>query len=439
MIFELNPRALTPLLDIRSANQERIRQLAAQIDTGAELDPVCCFEKQGYFLIVDGHHEWAAHLLSERMSDIKVELLDRATLSSRTPFAPDTIYQEVKWSTVSDWEDALKIRLLNGAYEESLNFLPLTILSGPSGVGKTRIIAELRKQGTRISNMRTTTTRSRREGEEDGVDYDFVAEQEFRERVKKKGFCEWQVIHGHLYGSRWDLLFPKEDVGLRIKDLDAFGTLQIKSLYPSSVRAVFMVPSSFEILRQRIVDRCVDDASERVRRLTRTRMEFELAHAFDFMVTNDEIACASEQVYRLASTRIAAREPTFFLDDATLYGRYVAIDVNVGAGQTLVWANLRDRSMPLLRLNGYCAEDMGFRLLEMIVINQLWPGLAKVQGGADIMRILISKLDAVRPEQLSGLGKSRKLAVSVKRVDVPALAGVLVHDSPFFEVGAKAF
>lgn len=383
-----------PTCGIRDVDEAKIRVLSVQVKAGQAMEPVSVFETDGYLLIIDGHHRWAAHILANKTTGVPARILTPHELAEASPLAAETIIQEVSWSSVYDWEDALSVRLISGIPEAEEREAPLLILSGPSGVGKSRILEELRKRGVRLANLATTTTRAKRHGEIDGTDYDFVDEDEFDDLVSSGTFCEWQYVHGHYYGSRTDRLFQQRNVGLRIKDLDAYGALQIKSLYPSSTEIIFVDVDEFDKIRQRLHSRGSDDPAQALRRISRARIERELRTLFDAVVINDVAENAAQEVIRQSRRSSANEFAVPFFETTKFHGTYVQLEFSNSAGEVVVWNNLKEKITPLLLIPARLSVDLGLRFLEQIVLDQLSTELIGDFSESGLLRTLTRAIDS---------------------------------------------
>jgi len=172
----------------------------------------------------------------------------------------------------------------------------LIVLSGPSGAGKDAVLTELAKVYPKARRCVTTTTRPRRDSERDGVDYHFASVEDFRKRAEEGGFLEYADVHGHLYGTprQWveENLGRGEDVILKI---DVQGGLNVKRAMPAAVM-VFLVPPSLEELEKRLRSRNTDSDEDVARRLLNARKELEQIPRYDYIVENNSLAEAAEQL-----------------------------------------------------------------------------------------------------------------------------------------------
>jgi guanylate kinase len=164
----------------------------------------------------------------------------------------------------------------------------LIVLSGLSGVGKDTVLAKLRKGGFPAYISVTTTTRPRRPGEKDGVDYYFVTKEKFQEMVKKDELLEHATVYGNSYGPPkkpiQQALKSGKDVILRI---DVQGAATIKKKVPQAV-LIFLTTISLAELEKRLKKRRTETAAELKLRLKTAKKELESIPMFDYIVANRE-------------------------------------------------------------------------------------------------------------------------------------------------------
>ena len=172
----------------------------------------------------------------------------------------------------------------------------LVVLSGPSGVGKDAVLSELEKICPDIRRCVTSTTRAPRDGEVDGVHYNFVSVEEFRRQAEKGGFLEFAQVHGHLYGTprKWveENMQRRHDVVLKI---DVQGGLAVKRQVPSCVM-VFVVPPSLAELERRLRSRLTECGAEVTKRLSDARSELEHIPNYDYIIENDSLRETAERL-----------------------------------------------------------------------------------------------------------------------------------------------
>jgi guanylate kinase len=162
----------------------------------------------------------------------------------------------------------------------------LFCVAAPSGAGKSSLVKALLELDSRLDVSVSHTTRAPRGQERDGREYWFVDEPSFRAMIEREEFFEWAQVHGHLYGTSRKAIEARlergEDVVLEI---DWQGALQIKQLFPHAV-LIFILPPSWEELRQRLTRRGEDQAEVIETRMTNARQEVAQARHFDFVIIN---------------------------------------------------------------------------------------------------------------------------------------------------------
>ena len=158
----------------------------------------------------------------------------------------------------------------------------LVVLSGPSGVGKDAALAGLKKLDRPWQFVVTATTRPRRPGEQDGVDYIFLDTDTFLKMKERDEFLECPQVYGHWYGVPRDQvrqgLVAGRDVILKV---DVQGAATVRSLAAEAV-FIFMVPGSFDELRGRLAQRLTESSPEMELRLSVAREEMTHIHHFDY-------------------------------------------------------------------------------------------------------------------------------------------------------------
>ncbi len=180
----------------------------------------------------------------------------------------------------------------------------LTVLAGPTAVGKGSVSADIRAHHPEIWISVSATTRAPRPGEENGVHYWFVTEPEFDRMVEQGELLEWAVVHGAArYGT------PRRPVDealaagrLALLEIDLQGARQVHAAMPEAFM-VFLAPPSWEELVRRLEGRGTEDAEERARRLESARRELAAETEFDVTIVNAEIHDAAEELVALMGGR----------------------------------------------------------------------------------------------------------------------------------------
>ncbi len=164
----------------------------------------------------------------------------------------------------------------------------LIVISGPSGAGKDSIVDMMIRRGIPMKKAITATTRSPRSGEQDGVDYHFVSQDEFGRMIADDQLLEWAEVYGNRYGvPRTQVREALETGQSVIVRTDLQGVANIRRIEPTAL-TIFVAPPSMESLEKRLVARGgIDDVGLR-RRIDEARSEMELADGFDFTVVNED-------------------------------------------------------------------------------------------------------------------------------------------------------
>jgi guanylate kinase len=184
----------------------------------------------------------------------------------------------------------------------------LIIVSSPSGGGKGTLIRRVLKTVPNVGYSVSFTTRSAREGEVNGRDYFFISEEKFREMIAQGEFLEWAHVHAHLYGTRRAQVEKELTEGRDIiLEIDVQGAESVKEMVPGAV-SVFILPPSFEILRDRLVARGSERASELSLRLRNAHSEVARYREFDYVIINDDAERAAVQLASVVYAERARRE-----------------------------------------------------------------------------------------------------------------------------------
>jgi guanylate kinase len=176
----------------------------------------------------------------------------------------------------------------------------LTVLSGPTAVGKGTVVTRLAQEHPEIFVSVSVTTRPARPGEVAGVHYHFVSDAEFDALIAEGALLEWAVVHGlHRYGTpRGPVLQALEQGRPALLEIDLQGARQVRANCPDA-RFVFLTPPSWEELVRRQVGRGTESAVQRERRLQTARAELAAQTEFDYVVVNREIGQAVEDLVAL--------------------------------------------------------------------------------------------------------------------------------------------
>ena len=170
------------------------------------------------------------------------------------------------------------------------------VITGPSGVGKGTLIAALRERHPELELSVSATTRRPRPGEEDGVAYHFLTEEDFDRRLARGEFVEHASYAGHRYGTlRAELERRSRGGSPVVLEIELQGARQIRAAMPDAV-AIFIAPASLEQLRERLAGRGAEDPATVARRLAIAETELAAREEFRFVVVNDELEEAASEL-----------------------------------------------------------------------------------------------------------------------------------------------
>jgi guanylate kinase len=175
----------------------------------------------------------------------------------------------------------------------------LTVLSGPSGVGKSTVVAELSRTCPQIWISVSVTTRPPRPGEEDGREYHFVDDDEFDRLVASEALLEWARFAGNRYGTPREPLNAKLEAGVAcLLEIDLAGARQVKRAEPDT-RLVFLAPPSWDELVRRLSGRGTEPAEVLDRRLAVAKEELAAADEFEVTLVNTSVQDVCHQLVAL--------------------------------------------------------------------------------------------------------------------------------------------
>jgi guanylate kinase len=172
----------------------------------------------------------------------------------------------------------------------------LFVVSSPSGGGKGTLIRCVLDVVPNLSYSVSFTTRAPRPGEVDGREYFFVSRPVFGEMAAAGEFLEWANVHGNLYGTARRQITAETGAGVDIVlEVDVQGAASVRQLLMDSV-SIFILPPSYEVLRERLIARGTDSPEELAVRLRNAPEELRQYSAFDYVIINDEIERAAGQL-----------------------------------------------------------------------------------------------------------------------------------------------
>ncbi|WP_053219719.1 guanylate kinase [Virgibacillus senegalensis] len=184
----------------------------------------------------------------------------------------------------------------------------LFILSGPSGVGKGTVRKALFEKDTELKYSISMTTRGKREGEVDGVDYFYKTRDEFEELINGNRLLEYAEYVGNYYGTPRDYVEETLDSGKDVfLEIEVQGALQVKKNFPQGV-FIFLFPPSLQELANRIINRGTETEDIVNNRLTEAKKEIEMMDAYDYVVVNDQIDKAVDKIQSIVKSEHCKRD-----------------------------------------------------------------------------------------------------------------------------------
>ncbi len=180
----------------------------------------------------------------------------------------------------------------------------LIIFSAPSGAGKTTVVKELLQIFPNFEFSISATSRAPRGVEQNGVDYHFLTNDEFMQRVERDEFVEWEEVYaGTCYGTlRAEMQRIWDRGNVILFDVDVMGGIRLKEIFGDAACSIFVMPPSIETLRKRLVGRATDAPEVIEKRIGKAEFEISKASQFDHTIVNDDLAVA------VAETEAVIRE-----------------------------------------------------------------------------------------------------------------------------------
>ena len=172
----------------------------------------------------------------------------------------------------------------------------LIVFSGPSGVGKGTVLKEFLQHRDNVSLSISATTRQPRPGEENAVHYYFLTREEFEQRIAENNMLEYAQYNGNYYGTPKDKVEEALEQGRDIiLEIEVQGALLVKEKCPNAL-LVFVMPPSWQELRDRLTGRGTEDAETIEKRLNIARGELKQAIHYDYILVNDQVEAAAKRL-----------------------------------------------------------------------------------------------------------------------------------------------
>ncbi|MCB9308655.1 MAG: guanylate kinase [Lewinellaceae bacterium] len=165
------------------------------------------------------------------------------------------------------------------------------VFTAPSGAGKTTVVKHLLSNYDNLGFSISATTRTKRAGETDGVDYYFLTSEEFKKKIAQNEFVEWEEVYeNQFYGTLKSEVERIWDEGkFLVFDIDVRGATNIKKFFGNQCMAVFIRPPSFEVLKQRLIDRNTENEATLKKRIDKVIKELTYEPNFDLVLVNDQL------------------------------------------------------------------------------------------------------------------------------------------------------
>jgi guanylate kinase len=173
----------------------------------------------------------------------------------------------------------------------------LIIITAPSGAGKTSITHYLLDKYKQLAFSISATTRQQRAHEKNGVDYYFISEEEFKEKIQHNEFVEWEMVYeGKYYGTlKTELQRIWNNHQTPVLDIDVKGAIHVQQQFTQNCLSIFIEPPSVDILKQRLESRGTETPETLQARVNKASYEISFKHHFDKVIINDNLGHACKE------------------------------------------------------------------------------------------------------------------------------------------------
>ncbi|HMU42955.1 MAG TPA: guanylate kinase [Ignavibacteriaceae bacterium] len=184
----------------------------------------------------------------------------------------------------------------------------IIVIAAPSGAGKTTLVRSALAEFPQIVFSISATTRKKRANEKDGIDYFFITEEEFLNKIEKKQFVEWEKFYDYYYGTYKYFIDDNINSGKNILlEIDVKGALSIKKIYPEAY-LIYIAPPSKEELINRLKKRQTETDQDLKKRIERIELELSMKDKFDYILINNELNKATSEMKILINNLLTKGE-----------------------------------------------------------------------------------------------------------------------------------
>jgi len=186
----------------------------------------------------------------------------------------------------------------------------ILIITAPSGAGKTSITHHLMRQFPKLAFSVSAATRQARGNEKHGVDYYFLSEDDFKQKIKDKEFAEWEMVYeGKYYGTlkeELERIWALEKVP--VLDIDVKGAIHVQQQYPINTLSIFIEPPSVDELKKRLTGRGTENDESLAARVNKASYEISFKSHFNEVIVNDNLENACSQATELVKEFLDVEE-----------------------------------------------------------------------------------------------------------------------------------
>ena len=184
----------------------------------------------------------------------------------------------------------------------------LVVISAPSGAGKTTLCRKLLEDFPNLTLSISSTTRSPRGTEREGVDYYFLSREDFEKQIQENHFLEWALVHGNYYGTSRAMVETAFQAGKSVLlDIDVQGAEQLRNVLPEKCLNIFIAPPSLEELEARLIARGTDKPEVIQKRMIRAKVEMEERNRFSHVIVNNDLQQAYSELKNILESKLRSK------------------------------------------------------------------------------------------------------------------------------------